>query len=177
MISRPIGRDPRICIRRWAGFALTSALLALPGCRGSSPAQDPGLLLDVGFSPTPPAVGPARLIITLRDTLGQPLDGAEIHVEGNMSHAGMTPVIDTAVAQGSGTYSVPDFTFSMAGEWIVTVSATLPDGRRTVVQAGTNVVGAPPGFSHEEDGREPNSPGSDGSATPGPASPAPGAFS
>ncbi|MGW8264940.1 MAG: FixH family protein [Longimicrobiales bacterium] len=120
-------------------------LLAFTGCRGDEQPGDPGLLLEVGISPTPPGVGPARLIITLRDTLGVPLEGAEIQVEGNMSHAGMTPVTGTAVARGQGLYSIPDFTFTMAGDWILMVTATLPDGRWTQLRVPTNVVGAPSG--------------------------------
>ena len=131
-----------------AGLAfLLLPLLAFGGCRGEVQPGDPGLLLEVGISPTPPGVGPARLIITLRDTLGAPLEGAEVQVEGNMSHAGMTPVLGTAVPQGQGLYSVPDFTFTMAGDWTLTVTATLPDGRWTQLRAGTSVVGAPPGGS------------------------------
>jgi hypothetical protein len=120
-------------------------LLLFFGCRGDIQPGDPGILLEVGISPTPPGVGPARLIITLQDTLGVPLEGAEVQVEGNMSHAGMTPVLATAEAQGQGLYAVPDFNFTMAGEWILTVVATLPDGRQTELRVGTNVVGAPPG--------------------------------
>jgi len=127
------------------GWALLLPLLAFSGCRGHEPPGDPGLLLEVGISPTPPGVGPARLIITLRDTVGAPLEGAEIRVEGNMSHAGMTPVMSTAVAQGEGLYSVPDFTFTMAGDWILTVTAILPDGRWTRLRVPTDVVSAPPG--------------------------------
>jgi hypothetical protein len=120
-------------------------LLPFVGCRGDIQPGDPGILLEVGISPTPPGVGPARLIITLQDTLGVPLEGAEVRVEGNMSHAGMTPVLATAEARGQGLYAVPDFNFTMAGEWILTVFATLPDGRQTQLRVGTDVVGAPLG--------------------------------
>jgi len=102
---------------------------------------DAGLVLDVAISPTPPAVGPARLIITLADTSGAPVDGAEIVVEGNMSHAGMVPVVDTAQAEGPGRYGISDFRFTMAGDWVLTLRATLPDGRWVRAQESTNVVG------------------------------------
>ena len=117
------------------------AMFSLVGCRGDVDAGDPGLVMDVAFSPTPPAVGPARLIITLRDTSGAPVEGALVVVEGNMSHAGMTPVLDTAEAEGPGAYGVPDFTFTMAGDWFLTVEATLPDGSQARTVRSTNVVG------------------------------------
>ncbi len=121
---------------------LTLGLVA--GCRGEGPAGDPGLVLDVGISPTPPGVGPARLIISLTDTAGTPLSGAIVAVEGNMSHAGMVPVLDTARMTGPGQYLVDDFRFTMAGDWILTVEATLPDGRHTIHRQETDVVSVPP---------------------------------
>ena len=122
-------------------FLLLPALL-LWACRGQEGAGASNLALDVEISPTPPVVGPARLIITLTDGAGSPVDGAEVRVEGNMSHAGMVPVLDTAGARGQGLYVVPDFRFTMGGDWILTVTATLPDGRTTTVQEATGVGGA-----------------------------------
>jgi len=118
------------------------SLLLLAACRGSEMDRgDTGLVLDVVISPTPPAVGPARLIVSLEDTTGTPVDGAEIVVEGNMSHAGMVPVVDTAQAEGPGRYGISAFEFTMAGDWILTLRATLPDGRWTQSTKATNVVG------------------------------------
>ena len=62
------------------------SLSVLGGCRGEMDTGDAGLVLDVAISPTPPAVGQARLIITLTDTAGAPMEAAEILVEGNMNH-------------------------------------------------------------------------------------------
>ncbi len=121
--------------------------LLLTACRGNEGPPASNLALDVGISPTPPVVGPARLIITLTDSVGSPVDGAEVRVEGNMSHAGMVPVLDTAVARGQGLYVVPDFRFTMGGDWILTVTATLPDGRTATRQESTSVGGGTGGES------------------------------
>lgn len=136
---------------RLVPLAMILSLLALPGCRGGDPEVDSSLGLEIGISPTPPAVGPARLIITLRDTLGNPMDGARIEVEGNMSHAGMAPVLDTARAQGNGLYVVPAFRFTMAGDWVLTVRATLPGGENAAIRKAVGVVGAHPGASGGSD--------------------------
>jgi len=40
----------------------------------------------------------------------------------------MTPVIRTLEETEPGFYAVDDFEFSMAGDWIVTAEASLPDG-------------------------------------------------
>ncbi|MGD2123794.1 MAG: hypothetical protein PVJ76_18740, partial [Gemmatimonadota bacterium] len=55
--------------QRWSSLRVFLAVspllfLSLTVCRGQSEAGDPGLSLDLAISPTPPAVGPARLIIT-----------------------------------------------------------------------------------------------------------------
>lgn len=125
-----------------ASLALLALLTLSMACRGEGPGGDPSLVLQLGISPTPPAVGPARLIITLEDTAGTGIADALIVVEGNMTHAGMLPVVDTARMQSPGHYSVPDFGFTMAGDWILTLDATLPDGRRTSLQKASGVVSA-----------------------------------
>jgi hypothetical protein len=130
--------------RRWALGPIPAAFLlvaVLAGCRGEPDTGDPGLALSVAISPTPPAVGTARLIISLQDSSGAPVEGAVIQVEGNMSHAGMVPVVDTAAAEGPGRYGISDFQFTMAGDWVLDLHATLPDGRWVRISQPTNVVG------------------------------------
>lgn len=113
------------------------------GCRGAPApeAGDPTLALHLAISPTPPVVGPARLLLTLTDRNGQGVEGASIQVEGNMSHAGMVPVLENAVQEGEGRYAVAAFRFTMAGDWILAVKATLPDGRWKEVRYATRVTG------------------------------------
>ncbi len=144
---------PRL-LNRLTPFLLLplAAPLFASGCLGEGPEGDPSLVLEVGISPTPPAVGPARLIISLHDTAGVALSGAEIRVEGTMSQAGMIPVGDTAQMEGPGLYIVPSFNFTTAGDWILTLTGTLPDGRVARIRKRTNVVGAlhgPPGGNSE----------------------------
>ncbi len=42
-------------------------------------------------------------------------------------------------------YIVPSFNFTTAGDWILTLTGTLPDGRVARIRKRTNVVGALPG--------------------------------
>lgn len=124
-----------------AAWVAVLLLLSLTGCRGEGAPGESGFHLDVAFSPTPPTVGPTRLIITLEDSTGAGVEGAVVAVEGNMTHAGMVPVFDTARAREDGVYAVDEFIFTMAGDWVVTLNATLPDGRRVQARKETNVVG------------------------------------
>lgn len=124
-------------------FLLLSPLLcvALGGCRGDGVSEDLGYDFQVGISPTPPTVGPARLIISLHDPDGSPVEGAQVLVEGNMSHAGMVPVLDTAQAVIPGQYTVSAFSFTMAGDWVLDLTAILPDGTTVKTRHSTDVVG------------------------------------
>jgi hypothetical protein len=86
--------------------------------------------ISVEFStePTNPAVGPAQLLIIVTDGDGRPIDNATLDIEGNMTHAGMTPVFTQATGGENGQYVVP-FEWTMGGDWIMTVEVALEDGR------------------------------------------------
>ncbi|MCB0181714.1 MAG: FixH family protein, partial [Anaerolineae bacterium] len=72
---------------------------------------------------------PAAVVIQLTDEAGQPLAGAKVELEGNMSHAGMTPVFSQAKEIEPGQYEAP-LEFTMGGDWFILVKVTLPDGRQ-----------------------------------------------
>jgi hypothetical protein len=67
-------------------------------------------------------------VITVRDGGDRPIGGARLEVSGHMPHPGMAPVVATARERATGIYDV-DLQFSMAGDWFVLVTGTLPDGR------------------------------------------------
>jgi len=65
--------------------------------------------------------------VTLLDADGRPVEDATVTIRGDMSHAGMAPVEATAAHAGDGIYTA-DFEWTMTGDWIVTVTATLAGG-------------------------------------------------
>lgn len=113
------------------GLMLALALIAvmvLAACRESSEAESTvDLNIDLAVEPSPPAVGDATLIITVTDESGDAVDNAAVAVRGDMNHAGMVPVLRDVDESVSGVYTVP-FEWTMGGDWIVTVTVTLPDG-------------------------------------------------
>ena len=123
------------------GCAAALVLTAL-ACRGSSVAEG-GFEIDLSVSPTPPAVGPARLTIRVTDPEGMIVDQALVLVQGTMSHPGMTPTTVTARPTGDGRFAVEAFDFSMAGDWILNVAVGLPDGRSAQRDFPMRAVGAP----------------------------------
>ncbi len=86
-----------------------------------------------------PNVGRVPVVVELTDA-GRPVTGATVKVTGNMTHAGMQPVLTTAVEVGEGTYRSDDFAFSMAGDWILTVDVTTPSGARARGELLTTVA-------------------------------------
>lgn len=111
---------------RWIVTILIVAM-AVVGCqRGAEGADDFTASLNV--APDPPRVGVARVTVSLRDATGQSVTGAQVELEGTMSHPGMTPVIAAAMEDAPGVYRA-DLEFTMAGDWIIIVRATLADGR------------------------------------------------
>jgi hypothetical protein len=126
-------------LRTFASLSLILAFLLIAcrppdgGTRGA--ATDVGITVDL---PDDPVVGPAPLTIHLeRD--GVPLRGAEVEVTGDMTHAGMVPVVARAEERADGSYRADDFVFDMAGDWIVTVEARLEDGSRVLAEAAATV--------------------------------------
>jgi hypothetical protein len=112
--------------RKWICLGLVLTLL-LAGCaRGATDLSD--VQVDVAIDPSPPQVGSASILITLRDAGGQPISGATMELEGNMNHAGMVPVLAQASEVATGQYHA-DLEFTMAGDWFLLVWADLPDGR------------------------------------------------
>ncbi len=102
-------------------------LLILAGCgRGGQDLAD--VAMDLVVSPQPPQLGPATITVTMRDANGQPISGAKVELEGNMSHAGMVPVFVQAAEVAPGRYQA-DLEFTMGGDWFILVRAQLPDGR------------------------------------------------
>ena len=85
-------------------------------------------------------VGPATVSCALRDA-GRPVDDAAVQVVGLMTHPGMAPVPVTTMARGSGRYD-GDFSFTMAGDWALMVTARLPDGRRVETRVDVRGVQA-----------------------------------
>jgi hypothetical protein len=64
----------------------------------------------------------------MTDGSRNPIAGAHVKLEGNMSHAGMAPVTAEATETGPGRYQT-SMRLTMAGDWQVLVLLTLPDGR------------------------------------------------
>ena len=87
------------------------------------------ITIEHEFSPEPARVGPAVVNFRLVDPAGKAVSGAHIALEADMSHAGMSPVFGEAREIDPGRYQA-HLTFGMAGDWVILLHVTLPDGQK-----------------------------------------------
>jgi hypothetical protein len=91
--------------------------------------------------PQSPRVGQVQIRLRLTDASRKPLTGADIRLEGNMSHAGLSPVFVDALEVEPGEYRA-NMELSMAGDWVVLVHLTLRDGTKLERQFEMTVLNA-----------------------------------
>jgi len=91
-------------------------------------AKPPDIALQYEIAPQPARVGATTIDLKLTDKNGAPVGGARVDLEGNMSHAGMGPISVEAKEIQTGKYR-GTLQLTMAGDWIVLVHVTLPDGQ------------------------------------------------
>jgi hypothetical protein len=109
------------------GFVCAATLLIV-GC--SRPVEAPDLVtVEHEISPAPARVGIVTITFKLANAGGKPITGARVAVEADMSHAGMSPVFADAKEEQSGRYQAR-LNFQMAGDWIVLLHVSLPDGKK-----------------------------------------------
>jgi len=116
--------------------ALVVLALLPAGCQRASQQTPADQALEITatltIDPDPATVGPASLQVQLTDASGAPIEGAtDMKLKGDMSHAGMQPVLAEASGGVDGVYEA-QWVWTMAGDWFVTVTAILPDGRTLV---------------------------------------------
>ena len=81
------------------------------------------------FSPEPARIGPATVTLRLADSAAKPITGAHVAIEADMSHAGMSPKFAEAKETDPGRYQA-HLEFPMAGDWVILLHITLPDGKK-----------------------------------------------
>jgi len=121
-----------------ARLALVVLLVAFfPACHKT--ARNPAITLKYQVTPQPPRVGTTTFDLELRDANNQAVSGAHVELEGNMSHAGMSPVVGVTREIDRGKYrgTLP---LTMAGDWIILVNVTLANGEHAQQQIELNGV-------------------------------------
>ena len=116
------GPLPKLCL----GLIVFLALFS--GC--SKPRIDdsiPGLAIKHEISPNPPRVGSATLTLKLADATSAPITKAHVGLEADMLHPGMVIRPFEVKERDPGTYQAL-VQFDMAGDWVILLHITLPNG-------------------------------------------------
>jgi hypothetical protein len=116
------------------------AVICLAGCHRK--VESAAVSIEHEITPQPIQVGISRIGLKLTSPNGDPVSGARIQVEATMAHPGMRPVFNEAHEAGVGKYE-SSVEFMMAGDWVVLLHITLPDGRR--LERRFDVNGVRPG--------------------------------
>lgn len=128
---------------RRAVAALVAVALALALVACDPPGEgdaDPRRPIAVALLDPPARVGPA--VVEVRPQLdGAAVAGATVRVVGDMTHAGMVPVVADAADVGGGVYRTEGFLFDMAGDWVLSVDVTYPDGTKRSASLSVSVAG------------------------------------
>jgi len=82
--------------------------------------------MNYNLEPNPPGIGPSRLTVTILDQAGRPINGANLEITGKMPQEDISLRVVKSILTTDGTYQAP-FVWSTAGEWVLTVKATLPN--------------------------------------------------
>ena len=116
-----------------------SGIVWVVACSRSA-AKSPTSVTDKKISPNPARVGPVTVSFHLSDAT-KPISGAQVSLEGDMTHAGMAPVFADAHEVAPGQYR-GNLTLSMPGDWVLLLHITLPDGRELEDQIDVRGVGS-----------------------------------
>lgn len=97
------------------------------------------ITIEHEISPAPARTGPAVVSFRLLDAAGRPVTGAQVAVEADMAHAGMSPVFDDAREIEPGRYQA-HLRFEMAGDWVILLHVNLPGGQKLERQINVPAV-------------------------------------
>ena len=113
---------PKLCL----GLVVFAAIIS--GCsKRRADDSSPGLAITHEISPDPPHVGPATLTLKLADATDAPITKAQVGLEADMQHPGMVPHPFEVKELDPGRYQA-QVQFDMAGDWVILLHVTLPDG-------------------------------------------------
>lgn len=83
--------------------------------------------ISLSTDPSPLRPGRATFMIDVKDKNGNPVEGATVSFDINMTAMNMGTQRGTATSQGNGRYSAVG-NMSMRGPWRVATSVKMPDG-------------------------------------------------
>ena len=129
-------------VRQRRLFLTALGICILPGvaCTGRAERFDI-VVVKPEISPHPARVGTVTVMFTLQDGTALPVKGAQVRLEADMSHPGMSPVFADAREAEPGRYQ-SQLALGMPGDWVILVHGALADGKKFERQIALNGVKA-----------------------------------
>ena len=122
-------------------YLLTIVILGLlSACGGRNSAQTNTNNYDISVEAGSTTVGKTDLMVTVKDQSGNAINDANVSIKGDMSHAGMQPVLGESSSADNGVYTIP-YEWTMAGDWFVTIDVTFADGSTATERFDFNGIG------------------------------------
>jgi YtkA-like len=87
------------------------------------------LRFEFEVTPLPARVGTVTATFHLASSSAQPVVGAQLTTEADMTHAGMSPVFGAVEEKEPGHYE-STLKLGMAGDWVILLRGTLPTGEK-----------------------------------------------
>jgi len=110
-------------------------------CGGRNSAQSNSNNYEISVEAKSTLVGKTDLQVTITDQDGTEIHDANISIKGNMTHAGMQPVLGGSSTAVDGVYIIP-YEWTMAGDWFVTIDVTFADGSTATEWFDFNGIGS-----------------------------------
>jgi hypothetical protein len=98
--------------------------MLLAACGTPTPTAN-SLNIQFTTNPEPPRVGDVEYIVTVQDSSGKAVEGAQVHVSANMTSMNMGLMTGVATDQGSGRYALKT-KLAQSGEWKFTIQVDKP---------------------------------------------------
>lgn len=111
----------------------------LSACGGRNSAQINSNNYDISVESGSTTVGKTELMVTVKDQSGNAINDANVSIKGDMSHAGMQPVLGESSSGDNGVYIIP-YEWTMAGDWLVTIDVTFADGSSATERVDFNGI-------------------------------------
>jgi hypothetical protein len=130
---------------RAAAVVLSIAIVAGVVIWGTAQIAAPAraVQLQLTSAPFPSSVGNGSLIVSLTDEQGAAVESASVQLSATMMMPGMLPLAGHPGSPADGLYPQA-IMWSMPGEWVVDVTAALPDGSSLQEQFKLYVYPIPP---------------------------------
>jgi hypothetical protein len=106
---------------------ILTLLLLAAGCRIPPDVSDRGALIKLAFAPTPLTIGDSVAVVTvLYDQAAQA--NVPVALRGIVNTVGIPPETGAGTTDSQGNVVIP-FEWTYGGDWVITVTVLLPNGK------------------------------------------------